>query len=150
MTDIFDDALKITGESVGAIAELEVAAILRENIMELIKAQARVEKLEASLDHWKRTAEYIANGRGHFITDEQIGAAVARALSEPVSRYAWATLNDFGIVRCEGCGGSGQIGLTTNADIASFKSRWPGIDIGEYDSRCQICAKWGSNGWTHD
>ena len=85
------------------------------------------------------------------ITNEQINAAWAWVRDEPwghATREALLiALERLNIHRCEGCGGSGEVGVTTKAEIDSFEARWPGIDLGSYDSSCPSCAEWGSKGW---
>jgi hypothetical protein len=72
--------------------------------------RARVKELERERnDALKQNLRDLKYVNGHYITDEQIDAAVAIAnTGAQLVGLAWKALNKLNIFRCKKCGGSGR------------------------------------------
>ena len=95
--------------------------------VEIERLRKRIGELERENANLQAKWERHSYGFSHYLTNEQINAAVAFA-----GRMGWKVLNKLHVHECEGCGGCGKI-------EPSF-THITGMS-------CPDCAPWGSEGW---
>ena len=105
---------------------------------DLDEADARVEELEGELttkkfEAFDKSCEWFKDK--YIVAAEQINAAWAKRVTD-ADGNEWINPQRLGIVRCEGCGGEGNVWGDWIPTSCQYERK-----------PCPDCAKWGSHGW---